>query len=68
MLRALAMTLPKAKPGAIAVALVHPLLLLLDQKGRFSLLNIVAPFTGPHQRYVYTLGAVAFYGLLVCSR
>ena len=51
--------------AAIAVALVHPLLLLLDAKGRFSLLNIVAPFTGPHQRYVYTLGAVAFYGLLV---
>ena len=51
--------------AALAVALVHPLLLLLDAEGRFSLLNILVPLTGPFQRYTYTLGAVALYGLAV---
>lgn len=50
--------------AALAVALVHPALLLLDREGRFSLLNILVPLTGPHQRYIYSLGAVALYGLL----
>lgn len=50
--------------SAIVVALVHPGLLLLDAKGRFSLLNLLVPLTAPHQRYIYTLGAVALYGLL----
>lgn len=49
---------------ALLLAFVHPVLLLFDRKAGFNLLNIVVPLTAPHQNYVYSLGAIAFYGLL----
>jgi ring-1,2-phenylacetyl-CoA epoxidase subunit PaaE len=49
---------------ALLAAFVHPVLLLFDSKAGFNLLNIVVPLTAPHQNYVYSLGAIAFYGLL----
>ena len=49
---------------ALLTAFTHPVLLLFDSKAGFRLLNIAVPLTAPHQSYIYTLGAVAFYGLL----
>lgn len=49
---------------ALLTVFVHPVLLLFDSKAGFNLLNIVVPLTAPHQNYVYSLGAIAFYGLL----
>ncbi len=49
---------------ALLTAFTHPVLLLFDKKAGFSLLNIAVPLTAPHQNYVYSLGALAFYGLL----
>lgn len=50
---------------ALLTAFTHPVLLLFDAKAGFRILNIVVPLIGaPHQYYVYTLGALAFYGLL----
>ena len=49
---------------ALLTAFAHPVLLLFDSKAGFSLLNIIVPLTAPHQNYIYTLGAIAFYGLL----
>ncbi len=49
---------------ALLTAFIHPVLLLFDSKAGFTILNIAVPLTAPHQNYVYTLGAIAFYGLL----
>ena len=49
---------------ALLTAFTHPVLLLFDSKAGFSLLNIAVPLTASHQNYIYTLGALAFYGLL----
>ncbi len=50
---------------ALLAAFTHPVLLLFDKKAGFSLLNIIIPLTAPHQNYIYTLGAIAFYGLFI---
>lgn len=49
---------------ALLTAFTHPVLLLFDKNAGFTLLNIAVPLTAPHQYYVYTLGALAFYGFL----
>ncbi|MGI8469656.1 MAG: 2Fe-2S iron-sulfur cluster-binding protein [Pyrinomonadaceae bacterium] len=49
---------------ALLTAFTHPVLLLFGKKAGFRLLNIAVPLTAPHQSYIYTLGAIAFYGLL----
>ncbi len=49
---------------ALLTAFTHPVLLLFDKKADFYLLNIAIPLTAPHQNYIYTFGALAFYGLL----
>lgn len=49
---------------ALLIAFLHPVLLLFDKKAGFSVLNIAVPLTAPHQNIVYSLGAIAFYGLL----
>ena len=49
---------------ALLTAFTHPVLLLFDKNAGFRLLNIAVPLTAPHQNYIYTLGALAFYGLL----
>lgn len=48
---------------ALLTAFAHPVLLLFDSKAGFNFLNIVVPLTAPHQNYIYSLGAIAFYGL-----
>ncbi len=50
---------------ALLVAFIHPVLLLFDKKAGFNLLNILVPLTAPHQNYIYSLGAIAFYGLFI---
>lgn len=50
---------------ALLTAFIHPVLLLFDNKAGFNLLNIAVPLTAPHQNYIYSLGALAFYGLLI---
>lgn len=50
---------------ALAAAFIHPTLLLFDQSLGFTWLSIAVPIAGaPHQYILYTLGAIAFYGLL----
>ena len=49
---------------ALLTAFTHPVLLLFDKNAGFKLLNVVVPLTAPHQNYIYSLGALAFYGLL----
>ena len=49
----------------VALAVVHPSLLLFARTEHFRIQDIVVPVLGaPHQRYLYSLGALAFYGLL----
>ena len=49
---------------AVLTAFTHPVLLLFDKNAGFKLINVVVPLTAPHQNYIYSLGALAFYGLL----
>ncbi len=49
---------------ALLVAFLHPVLILFDKTAKFRVIDIVFPLNAPHQNYIYTLGAVAFYCLL----
>ncbi len=53
--------------AALLVALVHPGLLLLAPKSGFNIKNIAIPLYAPHQRYLYSLGAVALYFLIAVT-
>ena len=49
----------------LALAALHPSLLLFTKKEHFRIQDILFPVLGaPHQRYLYSLGVLAFYGLL----
>ena len=49
----------------LALAVLHPSLLLFARTERFRIQDILIPVLGaPHQRYLYSLGALSFYGLL----
>lgn len=50
---------------ALAVAVLHPLLLLFSTKAGFGFLDLVYPLRSPKQPVVNTLGAVALYALLL---
>jgi len=46
---------------ALAVAFVHPVLLLFSKTAAFRALDLAAPFWSPQQRNYNLLGALAFY-------
>jgi predicted ferric reductase len=48
---------------ALFASIVHPLILLLNKKPRFSVANIAYPVHSPSQPFENTLGAIALYGL-----
>jgi DMSO/TMAO reductase YedYZ heme-binding membrane subunit len=50
---------------ALALALAHPLLLLMDKSLRYRVADIVLPVSAPHQPVWTMLGALALYALLV---
>ena len=49
--------------GALALAIVHPLLLVADKTSRFTFLDVLFPLQAPHQRLFVALGVLAFYAL-----
>ncbi len=51
--------------GALALAFVHPLLLLVDKTAKFTLFDVLFPVRAPHQPLFAAAGAVAFYALLL---
>ncbi len=51
--------------GALALAVVHPLLLVVDKTSGFSLMDVLVPIHAPHQRLFVALGALAFYALVL---
>ena len=49
----------------LALAALHPSLLLFAKAEHFRMQDIFFPALGaPHQRYLYSLGSLAFYGIL----
>jgi len=50
--------------GALAVSLVHPVLILFSKTAHFDIVDIVYPLNAPKQPYVNTLGALALYVLI----
>ena len=51
--------------AALAVAVVHPLLLVLDKTSQFTWVDVLFPLHAPHQRLFVALGSVAFYALVL---
>jgi len=49
---------------ALAVVLVHPVLLLFSATAKFGWLDIVLPFWAPEQPVINTIGAFAAYALI----
>jgi len=49
---------------ALAVACVHPVILLFSDKVHFRVVDIIYPLNGPKQPSINTLGAIALYALL----
>ncbi|HET6232877.1 MAG TPA: ferric reductase-like transmembrane domain-containing protein [Longimicrobiaceae bacterium] len=52
---------------ALAVAVAHPLLILLSSTAKFRFVDIVYPVNSPTQPWVNTLGALALYCLIVVA-
>jgi predicted ferric reductase len=50
---------------ALAVACVHPVILLFSDKVHFRVIDIIYPLNGPKQPSINTLGAIALYALLL---
>ncbi|WP_010630753.1 hypothetical protein [Sporolactobacillus vineae] len=49
--------------GCIFLAALHPMLLIADTLP-FTWLQILVPFTAPHEPFLYGLGTLTFYGFL----
>lgn len=49
--------------GCIFLAALHPMLLIADTEP-FTWLQILVPFTAPHEPFLYGLGTLTFYGFL----
>ena len=50
---------------ALCASMVHPLILLLSKKPRFTMADLAYPVHSPSQPFENTLGALALYGLAV---
>src|SRR6266849_2877765 len=48
---------------ALAVAVIHPVLILFSSTAKFSLIDIVYPVNAPKQPWINVLGALALYTL-----
>lgn len=48
----------------VFVALLHPLLLVIDPYISFSWLQLIIPFTAPKEPLLYSLGTLTLYGLM----
>jgi predicted ferric reductase len=51
--------------SALALSLVHPVLILFSSTAHFHVVDIVYPLDAPRQPFVNTLGALALYLLVV---
>ena len=49
---------------ALAVACVHPIILLFSDRVHFRVIDLFYPLNGPKQPYINTLGVVALYALI----
>jgi hypothetical protein len=50
---------------ALAVSLIHPVLLLLPSRVQFGVVDLLFPVNAPKQPWINTLGAIAVYLLIV---
>ncbi|MCQ2009923.1 hypothetical protein NOM01_07865 [Sporolactobacillus sp. STSJ-5] len=48
----------------VFVAMLHPLLLIIDPYVPFSWMQLLVPFTAPREPFLYGLGTLTLYGLL----
>jgi DMSO/TMAO reductase YedYZ heme-binding membrane subunit len=48
---------------ALAVAVIHPVIILLSSTAKFTLIDIVYPVNAPKQPWINVLGALALYSL-----
>ncbi|MFT8309745.1 MAG: hypothetical protein ABF629_01155 [Sporolactobacillus sp.] len=48
----------------VFVAMLHPLLLVIDPYVPFSWMQLLVPFTAPREPFLYGLGTLTLYGLL----
>ena len=51
--------------GALALAVVHPILLIFDKTSKFTFVDVLFPLHAPHQRLFVALGTLAFYALVL---
>src|SRR5215469_2023139 len=49
---------------ALAVALLHPVIVLFDSSAKFGVMDLLWPLDAPKQSTIITLGAMAFWLLL----
>jgi sulfoxide reductase heme-binding subunit YedZ len=47
----------------LALIILHPFLLLWDRATKFTVVNLLAPFWGPHQAFWTGMGGLAFYAI-----
>ncbi|WP_223066417.1 ferric reductase-like transmembrane domain-containing protein [Paenibacillus caui] len=50
--------------GGVFLAMLHPMLLVIDAYVPFSWGQLIVPFTGPKEPFIYGLGTLTLYGLL----
>lgn len=50
---------------ALALIVLHPVLLLFSETAHFRLVDVLVPIRSPHQTLYNNLGALAFYGVLL---
>ena len=48
---------------ALAIATIHPLIILFSSTAKFSLIDIIYPVNAPKQPWINVLGALALYSL-----
>ncbi|MCO7175143.1 hypothetical protein ACFP7A_05780 [Sporolactobacillus kofuensis] len=50
--------------SGVFIAMLHPLLLIIDPFVPFSWIQLLVPFTAPREPFLYGLGTITLYGLL----
>ncbi|AJY74698.1 hypothetical protein [Paenibacillus beijingensis] len=51
--------------SGVLAAMLHPMLLVLDAYVTFSWVQLIVPFTAPKEPFLYGLGTLTLYGLLL---
>lgn len=49
---------------ALALVLLHPLLLLFDSATKFKFIDIIFPINAPHQKLFVAFGTIAMFGII----